>query len=341
MSHRPTLAILALVLSFAAAACGGGTDATAESPASEEATAAADGLVVVTTTNILADLTARLVGDHGTVTALMPVGADPHSFQLSSAQGQQLRDADIVVANGLGLEEGMLDALESAAEEGVEVVSLAETVTTLAEDQTEDEGHAEEEEHGEEDHAEEEGHEHDHADGDPHFWMDPVRVAEAIEDLALHLAEVDDNATEAEWAARAEVLVAELQALDEEVEEILSVVADDRRVLVTNHDSYDYFADAYDFEVLGTVIPGGGTLAEPSAADLEILVEDIRDAGVTAIFTETTDPSRLAEVVAQEVGEEIAVVQLVGGSLTDADGPAATYADYMRHNATLIADALG
>jgi len=341
VSHRPTLAILALVLSFAAAACGGGTDATAESPASEEATAAADGLVVVTTTNILADLTARLVGDHGTVTALMPVGADPHSFQLSSAQGQQLRDADIVVANGLGLEEGMLDALESAAEEGVEVVSLAETVTTLAEDQTEDEGHAEEEEHGEEDHAEEEGHEHDHADGDPHFWMDPVRVAEAIEDLALHLAEVDDNATEAEWAARAEVLVAELQALDEEVEEILSVVADDRRVLVTNHDSYDYFADAYDFEVLGTVIPGGGTLAEPSAADLEILVEDIRDAGVTAIFTETTDPSRLAEVVAQEVGEEIAVVQLVGGSLTDADGPAATYADYMRHNATLIADALG
>lgn len=335
MSHRPTLAILALVLSFAAAACGGGTDATAESPASEEATAAADGLVVVTTTNILADLTARLVGDHGTVTALMPVGADPHSFQLSSAQGQQLRDADIVVANGLGLEEGMLDALESAAEEGVEVVSLAETVTTPEEDQTEEEGHAEEEDHAEE------GHEHDHADGDPHFWMDPVRVAEAIEDLALHLAEVDDNATEAEWAARAEVLVAELQALDEEVEEILSVVADDRRVLVTNHDSYDYFADAYDFEVLGTVIPGGGTLAEPSAADLEILVEDIRDAGVTAIFTETTDPSRLAEVVAEEVGEEIAVVQLVGGSLTDADGPAATYADYMRHNATLIADALG
>ena len=335
MSHRPTLAILALVLSFAAAACGGGTDATAESPASEAATAAADGLVVVTTTNILADLTARLVGDHGTVTALMPVGADPHSFQLSSAQGQQLRDADIVVANGLGLEEGMLDALESAAEEGVEVVSLAETVTTPEEDQTEEEGHAEEEDHAEE------GHEHDHADGDPHFWMDPVRVAEAIEDLALHLAEVDDNATEEEWAARAEVLVAELQALDEEVEEILSVVADDHRVLVTNHDSYDYFADAYDFQVLGTVIPGGGTLAEPSAADLEILVEDIRDAGVTAIFTETTDPSRLAEVVAEEVGEEIAVVQLVGGSLTDADGPAATYADYMRHNATLIADALG
>ena len=335
MSHRPTLAILALVLSFAAAACGGGTDATAESPASEEATAAADGLVVVTATNILADLTARLVGDHGTVTALMPVGADPHSFQLSSAQGQQLRDADIVVANGLGLEEGMLDALESAAEEGVEVVSLAETGTTPEEDQTEEEGHAEEEDHAEE------GHEHDHADGDPHFWMDPVRVAEAIEDLALHLAEVDDNATEEEWAARAEVLVAELHALDEEVEEILSVVADDRRVLVTNHDSYDYFADAYDFEVLGTVIPGGGTLAEPSAADLEILVEDIRDAGVTAIFTETTDPSRLAEVVAEEVGEEIAVVQLVGGSLTDADGPAATYADYMRHNATLIADALG
>ncbi|MEO2107434.1 MAG: zinc ABC transporter substrate-binding protein [Actinomycetota bacterium] len=253
----------------------------------------------------------------------------------------QSGDADIVVANGLGLEEGMLDALESAADEGVEVVSLAETVTTLAEDQTEDEDHAEEEDHGEEEDHAEEGHEHDHADGDPHFWMDPVRVAEAIEDLALHLAEVDDNATEAEWAARAEVLVAELQALDEEVEEILSVVADDRRVLVTNHDSYDYFADAYEFEVLGTVIPGGGTLAEPSAADLEILVEDIRDAGVTAIFTETTDPSRLAEVVAQEVGEEIAVVQLVGGSLTDADGPAATYADYMRHNATLIADALG
>ena len=184
-------------------------------------------------------------------------------------------------------------------------------------------------------------HEHDHADGDPHFWLDPERVAEAMADLAHHIAEVDDTLTAEEWAARADDLATELEALDDELEEILSVVPEGRRVLVTNHDSYDYFADAYDFEVLGTVIPGGATLAEPSAADLEALVEAIRDAGVPAIFAETTDPSRLSDVVAEEVGREVAVVELYGGSLSDADGPAATYADYMRYNATLIADALG
>ena len=382
MSHRPTIAVLVLVLALAAAACGGGADATSVSSADDQSSGqAADGTpdgasgpVIIATPNILADLTSRLVGDAATVVALMPTGADPHSFQLSSAQGQTLRDADLVVANGLGLEEGMLDALEAAAEDGVEVVSLAETVEPLAgsddadgrdddhaDDDHADEDHADEEhadeehadeEHADEEHADEEHadeneseeghvHEHDHADGDPHFWLDPERVAEAMADLAHHIAEVDDTLTAEEWAARADDLATELDALDDELEEILSVVPEDRRVLVTNHDSYDYFADAYDFEVLGTVIPGGATLAEPSAADLEALVEAIRDAGVPAIFAETTDPSRLAEVVAEEVGREVAVVELYGGSLSDADGPVATYADYMRHNATLIADALG
>ena len=134
---------------------------------------------------------------------------------------------------------------------------------------------------------------------------------------------------------------AELDDLSAEVAEILSVIPDEDRVMVTNHEAFGYFADAYDMTVVGTVIPGGDTLAEPSAADLEEIVEAITDNDVHAIFAETTSAPRLAEVVAAEVGQDVVIAELYSDSLSDADGPAATYADFMRYNATTIADALG
>ena len=192
----------------------------------------------------------------------------------------------------------------------------------------------------EDEHADEDGHDHDHDGGDPHFWMDPARMADVVEELGHELAELDTALSEEEWDDRADALADELDALSDEVAEILADVPEERRVLVTNHEALGYFADAFDMAVLGTVVPGGDTLAEPSAADLEELVDAITDAGVSAIFAETSSPSRLAEVVAEEVDGDVIVAELFTESLSDADGPAATYQDFMRHNATVIADSL-
>jgi zinc/manganese transport system substrate-binding protein len=110
--------------------------------------------------------------------------------------------------------------------------------------------------------------------------------------------------------------------------------------MVTNHEAFGYFADRFGFEVAGTVIPSMTTSAEPSAADIEELVDVIEREQVPAIFAETTQSSQLAEVIADSVGTEVAIVQLYTGSLGESGSGAETYIDMMSTNATLIADAL-
>jgi zinc/manganese transport system substrate-binding protein len=122
---------------------------------------------------------------------------------------------------------------------------------------------------------------------------------------------------------------------------ILDVVPAERRVLVTNHDALGYFADRYGFEVLGTVIPGGATLADPSSADLAELVATIQREEVPAIFAETIEPSVLAETVAAEVGDQVRVVELFTGSLGEEGSGAETLIDALIINARRIAEALG
>ena len=352
--------ILALIVPFvllASACAGDGGAAEGGASATESAAAVAstegadpDGLEIVVTTTILGDLVGSLVGEGATVEVLMPVGADPHAFQVSPQQAQAMRDADLLVVNGLGLEEGMLDAVEAAEADGTPVFEATSAIEPIPfgeaghEDEDEEDGHEEEghEDEGHDDEHEDEGHDDEHEDDhdgdDPHFWLDPARAADAMTGLAAELTELDP---EGEWTARAEELTAELDDLSAEVTEILSGIPEQDRVMVTNHEAFGYFADAFDMTVVGTVIPGGDTLAEPSAADLEEIVEAITDNDVHAIFAETTSAPRLAEVVAAEVGLDVVIAELYSDSLSDADGPATTYADFMRYNATTIADALG
>ncbi len=121
--------------------------------------------------------------------------------------------------------------------------------------------------------------------------------------------------------------------------EILSVVPPDRRLLVTNHDALGRFADRYDFEILGTVLPGSSTLAEASPAELEQLADEIESAGVPAIFAEALESTDEATTLAERLGVD--VVTLYTDSLGEQGSGAETYADLMRFNATAIADALG
>ncbi len=251
-----------------------------------------------------------IVGSEGTVEVLLPIGADPHAYQPSAQQVAAIQQADLVVANGLGLEEGLADVLENATGDGATVFEIAELLEPMP-FASADEGL------------------------DPHVWLDPVRMAQAAGLIGDKLAELDEDV---EWALRAEAYSTELLATAEEMRRILEPVAG--RQLVTNHDSLGYLVDRFDFEVIGTVIPGGATLAEPSSAELARLVEQIESLGVPAIFAETTEPTALADAIAAEVDREVAVVELFTGSLGEPGSGADTLPGMLITNAERIAAAL-
>ena len=201
-----------------------------------------------------------------------------------------------------------------------------------------EENHSDED-HADEDHADEEhsDEEHGHSDGlDPHFWFDMTRMAQAAVIIGDTLAATGDSA----YADCGQQVSAEILTAQTELEQILSVVPESRRVLVTDHDAMEYFAAAYDFTVAGSVIPAGTTLAEPSSADLQALVEVMKSAGVTAIFANAAQPAALADAVAAEVGADVVVVSLFIESLGEPGSEAGTYTTMMLTNAERIADAL-
>lgn len=158
--------------------------------------------------------------------------------------------------------------------------------------------------------------------------------------IADHLAGAVDSDVGEEIRSSAETYRAELDNLDTEVSELLASVPEDRRKLVTNHHVFGYLADRFGYDVIGTVIPGGTTLAAPSAADLRDLNTTIRDNRVPAIFADSSQPQRLADVLADEAGITVDVVPLFTESLTEPDGEAGNYIDMQRTNAERIADAL-
>ncbi|HKX76370.1 MAG TPA: metal ABC transporter substrate-binding protein [Acidimicrobiia bacterium] len=312
------LVIISLLLGTA---CGGGNG----QPSSE--------VLVVATTSVLGDVVANLVGNDARVEVIMPVGADPHDFEPSAQQAELLRQADLVVANGLGLEEGLIDLIEAAEQEGANILELAPLLDPLP-----FAGHGEDEHQGEAEGESES--EEDHGLGDPHFWQDPVRMAQAVEIIASRLAELETDLAPSEWSERAATYGTEILAAHAANEALLAAIPVDQRKLVTNHEAFGYFADRYGFEIIGVVIPGGSTLGEPSAQDLAHLVEEMRHEGVRAIFAENTNPAALADAVAAELGEAVTVVELYSDSLAEPGSPADTYLGLIEENARLVAEAL-
>ena len=336
------------------AACGGTSDSADSGTAVPSPT---DGsLTIVATTTILGSVAGDIAScAGGSVTTLMPVGADPHDFTPSSAQVAQMVGADVVIANGLGLEEGLADALSSAAADGARVIEVAELVDPIEfgagghsdDDHSEEEGHSDEEGHSEEEgHSDEEGHSedkgddhdhgHDHGSLDPHFWFDMNRMADAAVIIGDDLAELGGPA----YAECGQAEADKIRAAETEVAALLESVPADKRILVTDHDAFGYLADAYGYEIAGVVIPGGSTLAEPSSAQLRELVEVIQAEGVPAIFANTAEPSTLADAVAAEAGDNVEVVVLYVGSVGEPGSGADTYIGMMLTDARLIADAL-
>ena len=326
MRHQKIWTFVVAVMALA------GTLAHAEAQMEEPA---ADRLPVVATTNIVGDIVARVGGDRLSLYVMLPPGADPHAFRASSRDARQVADAAVVFINGSGLEAGFFGDLIASAEPRLIVDLTAHLNLRRMEDEHEEDEHEEDEEHDEEEGAH--GHDHEHGEFDPHVWMDPTLVAAWSEEIAEALAGVDPDHG-AGYAERADALAGELHALDAWVRERVAAIPRDRRILVTDHDVFGYFADRYEFTVLDTIITGFSTLSEPSARHLAALREAIAEYGVPAIFVGLTVSSQTAQVIADDLGIE--VVSVYTGSLSEPDGPAATYQDFIRTNVERIVGAL-
>ena len=170
------------------------------------------------------------------------------------------------------------------------------------------------------------------------MWFDPIKVADALVPLS--------NALAAQAGLDADALSAcvteyrgELIALDAEIEGILAPLDHEERLMLTNHDALGYFANRYDFQLVGTVIPGGSSIGEANPAELQELIGLIEQTGVPAIFAESSHSSDDAEALARQAGVEVVVLDT--GSLGPSGSGSDTYLGFMRSNAQRIADALG
>lgn len=339
MPFVPRLALLA-ALALAASGCTGAGEGSPSTPAgTPPGGSAASGPVAIATTTQLGSILGDITACAGTTSAtLMGPGDDPHEFAVSSAQVAQLVRADLVVANGLGLEQNLESTLANAVEDGATVYEVAPDLDPLTYAEIEQ---AQAEVHAGRGHADDEaaGHDdgHDHGTYDPHVHMDVSRMALAAEKIGARLTQVTG---EPDYTSCGAEVGAALRDTDTQVRDILAAVPADKRILVTDHEAYNYFATAYDFDVAGVVIPGGSTDAAPSSADLAHLVEVIADDHVSVIFSNNTVNPRLVDALAAEARSDVRVVQLYEGSVGEAGSDAATYAGMMLTNAHRIADAL-
>ncbi|MET8894127.1 zinc ABC transporter substrate-binding protein AztC [Streptomyces albogriseolus] len=295
------------VLAATATGCAGGDD---------------DRPRVVVTTNILGDITREIVGDEADVSVLMQPNADPHSFGLSAVQAAELENADLVVYNGLGLEENVLRHVEAAHESGVATFAAGEAADPLTF------------------HGEEGGPDDEAGEPDPHFWTDPDRVRKAAGLIADQVVEHVDGVNEKAVRDNAAHYDGQLADLTAWMEKSFATVPEGRRALVTNHHVFGYLADRFGFRVIGAVIPSGTTLASPSSSDLRSLTRAMEKAGVRTVFADSSQPTRLAEVLRQEMGGDVDVVSLYSESLTEKGKGAGTYLQMMRANTSAMAEGL-
>ena len=277
------------------------------------AQASPEHVTVIATTPILGDIAgqvARCAG--GTSATLMPNGVDPHDFSPSARQIAQLEDADLVVANGLGLESGMARALASARADGADVLEIGPLVQPIPLAGS--------------------------TAPDPHIWFSLPRMATAATLIGSALAQrTGDDA----YATCGTQVADTITAAHADVAAALSSVPEGRRILVTDHDALGYLAAEYGYRIAGSVVPSSTTLAEPSSADIAALADEVRHLGVSAIFANTALPDALAQAVAAEAGRDVRVVPLAVETLGPPGSSTGTYLGMVTADARAIAGALG
>jgi zinc/manganese transport system substrate-binding protein len=301
MRRLPFLLIFILLLS----ACGG--------PASREASQTTT-LSVLTSTTFLADMTHNITGDRGTVESLLSPGADPHEYQAVPANVKNIASSTIVIINGLDYDQFMQPLLENAG--GTRLVVTASDGLEARQMQ---------EENGE-------------TVTDPHMWMNPTRVIKYVENIRDGLTKADPDVADV-YKANADAYISQLKELDTWITQQVAQIPEERRLLVTNHDSLGYFAEQYGFTVIGTIVPGVSSEAAPSAQQIAALIDEIKATCAPEAFLNISDNPHLADQIAAETDIKV-ITDLYIETLSPSDGPAATYMEMMKYDVTQIVNAL-
>ncbi len=287
--------------------------------------AGGEKLRVVATTALLGNVISNVAGDAIELTTLIGPGVDPHTYQPTPQDIAAIERAHVVFINGLGLEEGLVSTVDAAASRGQPVVSASAGIQPRAPAGEQASGQtASDKKHG-------------HDAGDPHVWFDPANVKTWVANIQQTLAALDPTHAQT-YGANAGAYTKQLDDLDTYIRAQTDKIPPARRKLVTDHDSFGYFADRYGFQVIGTVLPGISTSAEPSSADLAALIDAIRREGVPTVFVGTTTSPKLSDLVASETGAR--VLSLYTGELGPPGSAADTYLDMMRTDVDTIVEGL-
>ncbi len=272
--------------------------------------------VVVAETPVIAEFAQEVAGNRATVHALIPPGQDPHTYQLTAADLRLLVEADLVLLNGGPLAPAVERAVKSQVDPARVVIVSAnlEPLPVIPEEEAPSD------------------HEH-HGAIDPHFWLSVPNAISYVKTTRDALTNVDPEGTSF-YNQNAEHLIKRLEDLDAWIREQVASIPPERRLLVTGHRVFTYFAQEYGFTVVGTLVPSASTEAEPSATDLRRLIEVMRQKQVPAIFVEQGVNPALAQQVAEATGAKVVV------GLADQPDPSrpevATYEAMMRHNVAVL-----
>ncbi len=259
-------------------------------------------IVAVNTT--LADIAQNIAGERVEIEVLIPADADPHTFQPTPQDVAKIANSQMLIANGAGLEEWLQEVIDNAGGERIVVEAAADLA-------------------GDEDRP-----------GDPHFWLDPNHVIHYANQIRDGLIDLDPDG-ETVYARNTDELIVQIEELDSWINEQVEVIPPELRLLVTNHESFGYFADRYGFVIVGTIIPSVSTGSSPSAQQMVALVEAIKATNTGAIFLEAGSNPDLAEQLASEAG-----IEVIKYLRTQPQYPEEGYIEMMKYNTRAIVEAL-
>jgi ABC-type Zn uptake system ZnuABC Zn-binding protein ZnuA len=298
------MAVAGCLTTAAATGCGSG----------DEAPASGKMLKVVATTTQLTDFTRVVAGSRADVYDVVKANVDAHDFEPSPADLEAIRDADVVIQNGVGLETWLEETIDSAAPSG-EVVDASKGVEVRA------------------------GAGADEKDGDPHIWFAPENAKVMVANITKALVAADPSGAST-YQANQRAYAAELDSLDAEIASALSGLTNKK--LVSNHDAFGYYVERYGLEFVGSVIPSFDTQAELSSGDIAELVDKIKAEGVKAVFSEASLPPKTAEAIASQAGVKVVEGDdaLFSDSLGPPDSDGDTYLKMQRHNTRVIVENL-
>jgi zinc/manganese transport system substrate-binding protein len=280
---------------------------------------AQEKLKVVASFSILADLTRNVGGDRIEVSALVGPGGDAHVYTPTPADARNVAAAKLVIVNGLGFE-GWLSRLVKSAGNKATVITATKGITPRKE-KADASGHK---------------HSHDADEADPHAWQSVANAKIYVANIRDALVAADAPGAEA-YRKNAEGYLAKLDALDREVREAVAKLPAERRKVISTHDAFGYFADAYGITFIAP--QGVSTEAEATARDVARIIGQIKAQKIPAVFLENVSDPRLMRRISQESGARLGGT-LFSDALTDEKGAAPTYIDMIRYNIKALTGAL-